>query len=209
MNTSYRQPRGPKAAALEGRRALVAARLLERKTVRQIARELLELPEGERPADCSPTAVGRDVLAIRGEWARFRRATVDALVGEELARLNALEAVWWPKALAGDGEATERVLAIIRERLRLFAPAGVRGAALLPAAPRELRARVEYVEDWRAVVAASAGRLLPAGPVPPGPLAPPEAPGEGGHDGAGGADGAAGWVPGGGAAGAGDEEAGR
>ena len=157
-----------KGMEVEQRRQRVAQGLLAHKTLRQIHAEL----EGdtERPARCSLATVGRDALAVRQEWAAARTGSVNELVAEELARLRELEKAWWDKARAGEGDATERVLAIMRQRSALLglgasktavqvtagAMAGVavsdeagRRAALASASA--VKVRVEYVDDWRTV----------------------------------------------------------
>ncbi|MBI3972911.1 MAG: hypothetical protein HY332_16665 [Chloroflexi bacterium] len=149
--------------AIETRRALVAERVLAHKSVREIAAELHALPAGQRPRDCSPSTVGRDRQWWLQEWARAQTASTAELVGEEVARLKALEAVWWPKALAGDREATDRVLAIQRQRMglmgigrgggRAVSRVQVEGAAAakggVDAAATVMRVVVDYVDDWR------------------------------------------------------------
>ena len=135
-----RGKRETREAAVEARRALVAQGLLARKTIRQIAADLEELPPAARPAQCSPATIGRDALALRAEWARARAAAVEARLAEDWARLAALEQVWWPKALAADAVATDKVLAIQRQRAGLLAGKGVRQiAAELADLPPEAR----------------------------------------------------------------------
>lgn len=167
--------KAPDLAAIEAHRALVAAGVLARRSVRRIAADLARgVPCGaceaceERGAcgqrvpvaDCAPSTIGRDVQALRAEWAKVRMEKVDQLIGEEVARLNALEDGLWARAVAGNTEAVDRVVAIQRERVRLLrlAPSG---GGIVPELPSGGAARVqvtvEYVDDWRA---ARSGWLL-------------------------------------------------
>lgn len=83
----------------------------------------------------------------------MRLEKVDQLVGEEVARLNALEDGLWAKAVAGNTDAVGRVVAIQRERVRLLRLAPSGGGGLVPDLPSGGAARVqvtvEYVDDWR------------------------------------------------------------
>ncbi|MGH2353515.1 MAG: hypothetical protein ACRDJN_18070 [Chloroflexota bacterium] len=78
--------------------------------------------------------IGRDVVALRQEWAKVRLEAVEQLFGEEVARWNSWEAAYWSKAVSGNVEAAKRVLAIQRERVRLLRLTPI-GGALLPEAP--------------------------------------------------------------------------
>jgi hypothetical protein len=161
---------------VERRRELVAKGLLARKTVREIAAELAALPNGERPARCSAATIGRDALALRADWVKARSGAIEEAAAEELARLAALEAVWWPKAMATDPVATDKVLAIQRQRLALLGLGGGRAKLTVEAGSRTregegaqaMRVVVEYVDDWRGT---------------PHPLAPSPTGGEGEEDG--------------------------
>jgi hypothetical protein len=95
------------------------------------------------------------------------------VIGEEIARLNAVERVWWPRVLEGEGEALDRWLALQRERVKLrgLVPGGSRLmgisipgpgelAGLPPGSTARVRVEVEYVDDWRAARAVSAGELV-------------------------------------------------
>ena len=151
--------------AVEARRAVVAKGLLAHKRIREIATELAQLPAGERPRRCSAATVGRDALALRAEWAKLRGAAAEAMVGEDLARLEALEAVWWPKALLAEEVATDKVLAIQRQRAgllgvgsgggaRMTVEAGAKvsagaGNEAATQAAQGVRVVVEFVDDWR------------------------------------------------------------
>ncbi len=185
----------PTRAAVEARRALVAVRLLARRPIREIARELAALPEGERPVDCSRSTIARDALAIRAEWARARVDAMDQILGEDLARLAALEAEVYPRALTGDPAAVDRVLAIQRQRWQLLALAprpglvpgvpGVPGVSVgvgvavgsdagsVSGSAPALRVTVEYVDDWREARTEYAGALELLSPSPsPSPPSP-------------------------------------
>ena len=154
-------------ASVARRRRLVAELAAKRLSGREIAKALAALPEGERPESCSVPTVARDLAALKEEWAAERRANVAELLDEELARLNALEQSWWPKAVdpAGpeQGRATNRVLAIMRQRMKLLGVGGGAGrrtaarnggAALTrtseaSGASGPAKIRAELVDDWR------------------------------------------------------------
>ena len=152
----------------EGRRVEVARLLLERKSYREILEALRGLPAERRPRRLSLATISRDVQALRAEWAEARGKMASELVGEEVARLNALEQVWWPDAMDKDEKATDKVLAIQRQRAALLGlglgGAGARGAVQvtagamatsgdgpLPAgmAGAQVKVLVEYVDDRR------------------------------------------------------------
>ena len=167
------RPKKQRAASEVGpeqRRLLVAKLLMERKNYRQIMEELLALPEEERPKSVSLGTVARDVAALRAEWMKERTRLVDELVGEEVERLNRLEAVWWPDALEKDKDATDKVLAIQRQRMALLGLGAKRGAVQVTAgavatgaagaaggvntegplpAGAQVKVLVEYVDDRR------------------------------------------------------------
>ena len=153
-------------AAVAQRRKLVAQLALKRMSGREIAAALKELPEGERPENCSAPTIARDLALLREEWARARRAMVEELVDEEVARLNELDKVWWPKALDtasdGQGEATDKVLAIQRQRGQYLkiGPGGRAGVSVEAGVAAghgsgasgpvsAVKIRVELVDDWR------------------------------------------------------------
>src|SRR5687768_16997929 len=99
---SVKRGRGrPPRAGAEARKLLVAELALKRLSVREIAAAMAALPAKERPAGCSASAVGRDLKQLKEEWAAARRAVVEELVDEEVARLNTPEKAWWPKAVDG------------------------------------------------------------------------------------------------------------
>ena len=144
----------------EGRRRLVAEYLLRRMSVREIAAALAKLPPRRRPANRSVPMIGRDVKALWEEWAAARAADLEQHVSEEVARLNELERVWWPKALEGEPVATDKVLAIQRQRAQFLrigpgAGGGVAVTAGAAASAGEkgpvtaVKVRVELVHDWR------------------------------------------------------------
>src|SRR5688572_21820028 len=62
------------------RRRVVAQGLLAHRTAAEMAEELERLPADLRPVDCSPTAVEREVAALRDEWAKGRAAKLERLV---------------------------------------------------------------------------------------------------------------------------------
>ena len=161
-----KKQRAADEAGPEKRRLLVAKLLMERKNYRQIMDELLRLPEKERPKSVSLGTVARDVAALRAEWAAERGRLMEELVGEEVERLNRLEAVWWPDAMQKDKDATEKVLAIQRQRIALMGLGGHRGAVQVTAgavagtvggvntegplpAGAQVKVLVEYVDDRR------------------------------------------------------------
>jgi Trp operon repressor len=148
-------------AAVAQRRRLVAALALKRLSGREIAAALEALPDEERPENCSVATIARDLKVLREEWAEARRALVDELIDEEVARLNELEKVWWPLAVKADREATDRVLAIQRQRAYFLkigpggragvtVEAGAAGAGGGASGPvGAVKIRVELVDDWR------------------------------------------------------------
>ena len=93
---------------IEGRRAKVAALLLERKSTRQIARAL-GIGQG--------TAV-RDIAAVREEWQDRRLTDVGQWTAEELARLDAAMVAIWPKVIAGDTWSIDRMIALMERRAK-------------------------------------------------------------------------------------------
>ena len=141
----------------EARRRLVAEMLLKRMTVREISAAMAKLPARKRPACFSSSAIGRDVKVLREEWALARAADVEQHVSEEVARLNELERVWWPKALDAEPVATDKVLAIQRQRAGLLGAGigGARGRVSVAAGQKAGEAAqaatitVEWVDDWR------------------------------------------------------------
>lgn len=74
-----------------------------------------ECDERVPAADCAPSTIGRDVQALRTKWAKVRMEEVDQLEGEEVSRLNGLEAGLWENAVKVSVEAVDRVAAIQRE----------------------------------------------------------------------------------------------
>ena len=150
----------------EQRRLEVTRLLMERKNYREIMVALNELPVDRRPKSVSLGTISRDVQALRAEWAKERAQVTEERVGEEVARLDELEKVWWPLAVTGDKAATEMVLAIQRQRLHVLGIGGSKGAVQITAAaaaaagpvkddggllPRgaQVKVVVEYVDDRR------------------------------------------------------------
>lgn len=160
-----RRPQGAalargRARAAEGmgkeeRQLEVARLLLERKNYRQIMTALLALPPGRRPAKVSLGTISRDVKALREAWAAERGRLTEELVAEEVARLNALEGVWWPKAMEAGDKATDKVLAIQRQRAALLGLSGSGG-----------RGAVQVTAG--AMAAAGSGGVNESGPLPAG-----------------------------------------
>src|SRR5688572_15827227 len=91
-----------KKELVERRQEVVAVLMLERKSVRQIQAELARLAKEGKGEACSRGTVANDMRVVRERWAAVRKAEVDQLVGEEVARLEALEQRWWAVA-TGDG----------------------------------------------------------------------------------------------------------
>ena len=167
-----RKPRAADEAGVDARRLEVARLLMEHKNYREIVKALEELPAERRPANVSLSTVSRDVAALRAEWARERAQLVSEMVGEEVERLNRLEAAWWERAVDKEsvqqGEATDKVLAIQRQRSALLGLTGNKAAAVqvmagaaasagaggvntegpLPAGA-QVKVRVTYVDDRR------------------------------------------------------------
>ena len=163
---AVKEKRGrPVKAGPELRKRLVAEMALKRMSVRDISAALAALPDKERPKGCSASAVGRDVKELKEEWAAARRALVEELIDEEVARLNTMEVAWWDKAVDPEhekqGEATDKVLAIQRQRAQYLkiGPGGRAGVAVEAGAAAgpggasgpvsAVKIRVELVDDWR------------------------------------------------------------
>ncbi|HEU5319022.1 MAG TPA: hypothetical protein VFX49_23125, partial [Chloroflexota bacterium] len=141
----------------EARRQRVAIGLLGHKTEAEIAKELSELPAGERPADCSVATVRRDAAAIREEWARERKERGARLLDGDLERFARIEGALLPACLTGDKAAIDRWLRLQAARAERVAAegAGAKGAA--GAGGMAVEVRVRYVDDWRAVRGAASG----------------------------------------------------
>ena len=140
-------------AEVEARRVLVAQLLMERKNYREIVATIEAMPEDKRPKNVSLSTVSRDVGVLRAEWAAKRGELMEELVGEEVERLNRLEAVWWPGAMEKDKDATDKVLAIQRQRLQLLGIGGGRGSVQVTAG---------------AAASVQAGGVNTEGPLPAG-----------------------------------------
>lgn len=93
-------------ADIEARREKVAALLLARKSLRQIARDL----------QTSFTTIQRDVVAVRAEWRARRLDLIDQRGSEDLARAEAAIAAIWNNVLAGNAAAIDRLLGLLRYR---------------------------------------------------------------------------------------------
>lgn len=100
-----------------------------------------------RLVGCSPATAHRDIVAIRAEWAERRRDAYEHRAAEDLARADAIIAIIWPRVLAGDLRAIDRLLAILDYRAdvlglkRLSPPGAAIGEALAEALCRLAEAR--------------------------------------------------------------------
>ena len=141
---------------VEWRQQQVALGLLAHKSVREIHAELVPVMKEGTGKGCSPATVGRDAQAVRAQWVETRRSAVEEVVAEDLARLKEMERFWWGKANTDGpeaGEASERVLAIMRQRAALLGlGSGGRGA----------------VQVTAGAMAAGAGGVSTEGPLPAG-----------------------------------------
>ena len=159
-----KRQRAATEAEQDARRLEVARLLMEHKNYREIVAALEELPLERRPKNVSLSTVSRDVAAIRAEWVQERSGLVQELVAEELERLRLLEGVWWPDAMLKDKDATDKVLAIQRQRMALMGIGGSRGAVQVtagagasggvntegpPPAGAQVKVLVTYVDDRR------------------------------------------------------------
>ena len=155
---------------VEWRQQQVALGLLAHKSVREIHAELVSVMKAGTGKGCSPATVGRDVQAVKAQWVERRQSAVEEVVAEDLARLKEMERFWWGKANTDGpeaGEASERVLAIMRQRAALLGlgsggrgavqvtagamaagPGGVNTEGPLPAGA-QVKVLVEYVDDRR------------------------------------------------------------
>jgi hypothetical protein len=95
---------------LDGRRAVVAERLLQGWTERRIAAEL----------GISPAMAHKEAAKVKQAWRESAVETIDTLRGREDAKLTALEAPLWPRVKAGEVRAIEAVLKIMERRARLL-----------------------------------------------------------------------------------------
>src|SRR5687767_10155846 len=91
-----------KKELVERRQEVVERLMLARLSVRQIQAELARLAKEGKGEACSRGTVSGDMKAVRERWAAVRKVEVDQLVGEEEARLEALEQRWWGAA-TGEG----------------------------------------------------------------------------------------------------------
>lgn len=99
-----------KAAEIEARRQRVATMRLAHLSQREIAEQL----------GVSLGTVNQDLRAIRDEWLERRVSAYDEWVAEELAKLDRIEKIFFPKILAGDLGATDRVFSAMDRRARLL-----------------------------------------------------------------------------------------
>src|SRR6266542_5599908 len=81
------------------RRDLIAPMVIHRMTVRAIEQALAALPPQQRPLHRSRNVIGNDVIALRAEWRTRAADLVGSMIAEELAKLEALEQAFLPKAL--------------------------------------------------------------------------------------------------------------
>lgn len=97
---------------LAQRRAQVAALRLMHYTQKEIA---------DRLGVTQPT-ISTDLKAVRDEWAERRDEHYTEWVAEELAKLDALEKTWLPRALSRDADdkALTKVLQIMERRARML-----------------------------------------------------------------------------------------
>ena len=89
---------------------MVAKLLLARKSQRQIADAI----------GATKSTIARDAIAIRHEWQAQRIDAQETATAEELARLSAAEEAIWPKIIAGDLLAIDRLLRIMERRAKLL-----------------------------------------------------------------------------------------
>jgi hypothetical protein len=144
-------------AHIEGRRANVAALLLENKSERQIARELA----------ISVNMAARDMQAVRAEWQERRLTDVGTWVAEEIKRLDVAMAAIWPQVYAGDEGAIRSMIALMERRSKyLGLDAKVEG---LPAAQMQvvvLNGHGDALPDPDSLAAIwSSARAVPALPA--------------------------------------------
>jgi len=98
--------------AVAARRKQVATLRLMHYTQREISAQL----------GVSVATVNRDLEATRDEWVSRRDQQYGEWVAEELAKLDALERVWLPRALSqnNDEKAVTKVLSIMDRRARML-----------------------------------------------------------------------------------------
>jgi len=94
------------------RRTQVATLRLMHYTQQQIAQRL----------NVSQATVSADLAAVRDEWVSRRDQQYGDWVAEEIAKLDALERVWLPRALSqnNDEKAVTKVLSIMDRRARML-----------------------------------------------------------------------------------------
>lgn len=99
-----------KTDSIAQRRSQVAELRLQHHTQAEIARIL----------GVSVATVCTDLQAIRDEWAERRSTSYEDWVGEELAKMDRLERMLLPRAIAGDYAAVDRIVNIIDKRARML-----------------------------------------------------------------------------------------
>lgn len=76
--------------------------------------------EAARALGVEPTTLSNDVAAIRQQWREEHSGDIEALVQQEVARLNRLQMTHWDNALRGSIPATEICLKISDRRRKLL-----------------------------------------------------------------------------------------
>lgn len=102
-------PRKDEAARLQ-RQEVVEGLLIAHWPMRRIAEHV----------GVSVGTVHNDVQAIKARWKAHHAEKYDAFVAEELQKCIALERALWPRAMAGDGGAADRVLRTMHHRAKLL-----------------------------------------------------------------------------------------
>lgn len=97
------RPDAAKRLIVEERREHVAALLVSGATYRQMAVAL----------GASKSIIGRDVQVLRARHRERAGQAYDEVVAEEIAKLDALERTWMPRALRSDATAAD-LLAVVR-----------------------------------------------------------------------------------------------
>jgi hypothetical protein len=98
------------ATAIETRRVQVAEGLMRHETYREMAQVL----------GVSAATVNEDVKAVRAEWHERAADDYGAWLAEEMAKLDSLERVMLPQALAGQTSAVHAVLGVMNRRAKLL-----------------------------------------------------------------------------------------
>lgn len=95
---------------IDDRRRLVAGMVRSGWTMREIARQL----------GVSHSTIGRDVIALRAQWAAEAADQFKGFLGLQMMRLNALLNTHWEDALAGNHQATKSVLDVMSAMNALY-----------------------------------------------------------------------------------------